>query len=200
MARTQWQSKEYNHQYYHAHRDEIIARKKQYRQDHKEQLKAQHKTHYQEHKEECNARHKQWCLGHQDEIKAYNKQWRLKHRDRENARCRQYHLENQDKQNVKCRQRYNLTKREVLAHYSPDGIPQCTECGIADIDVLCLDHINNDGAKQRQLTRGGRIPYNIIKQQGFPEGFQTLCANCNLKKELERKRGGIKTSVLSTCS
>lgn len=30
--------------------------------------------------------------------------------------------------------------------------------------------------------------YTAVKRDGFPDGYQVLCANCNTKKELERKR------------
>lgn len=59
-------------------------------------------------------------------------------------------------------------------------------CEIDDIDVLTIDHINNDGHKHRELV--GVKMYRWLVQNNFPEGFQVLCANCNLKKEIVRKR------------
>jgi len=34
----------------------------------------------------------------------------------------------------------------------------------------------------------GQNTYEAVKRLGFPPGLQVLCANCNLKKEIERKR------------
>lgn len=85
-------------------------------------------------------------------------------------------------------------KRIVLTHYSVGSEPQCALCGFDDIDCLCLDHINNDGAsdrRQRRVAGRGRTGvdmYTAVKRDGFPDGYQVLCANCNTKKELERKR------------
>ena len=80
-----------------------------------------------------------------------------------------------------------------MEHYS-EGEVKCLKCGESDIDVLCLDHINDDGAEHRKKLgisgRGsaGTSTYEALKREGYPEGLQVLCANCNLKKEQERKR------------
>jgi len=72
-------------------------------------------------------------------------------------------------------------KRSILVHYG-DNPPQCACCGETEIKFLTIDHINNDGAKHRKifrLNRGGKSLYCWIKRNGFPEGFQVLCYNCN---------------------
>jgi hypothetical protein len=80
----------------------------------------------------------------------------------------------------------------VFEHYGD----QCACCGEADRTFLTLDHINNDGAKQRrELGRGLGFRGWLVKQ-GFPSGFQILCWNCNCAKwrvgicphEAERRR------------
>jgi hypothetical protein len=82
-------------------------------------------------------------------------------------------------------------KFEVLSHYSPNGKLKCfcRGCKIQDIDMLSLDHINNDGAKLRRsggLT--GIAGYRIVRRDGYPEGYQTLCYNHQAKKEILRCR------------
>jgi hypothetical protein len=79
-------------------------------------------------------------------------------------------------------------KREVLTHYA-HGILQCAWCGINDIDVLCLDHVENNGKEHRSsLGKMSQQLYRHLRKIGYPDGFQVLCANCNLKKEILRKR------------
>jgi hypothetical protein len=84
-------------------------------------------------------------------------------------------------------------KIEVLSHYGPDGKLQCAwpDCTVTDVDMLSLDHINNDGAQDRKSgTRGGggNKTYCRVRKQGFPDGFQTLCHNHQWKKELMLRR------------
>lgn len=84
-----------------------------------------------------------------------------------------------------------LLKLEVFTHYSFDP-PKCVLCGFDDIRALALDHINDDGAKHRisektGKRRSGRAIYGELKKRGYPEGYQILCANCNMVKEIMRR-------------
>jgi hypothetical protein len=80
-------------------------------------------------------------------------------------------------------------KEKVLTHYGHDGALECCwlSCTVRDIDMLTLDHIKNDGAIHRKEIGLSSI-YRWVKKHGFPEGFQTLCMNHQLKKEILRKR------------
>lgn len=110
---------------------------------------------------------------------AWNKAWIAANRDRYNASKYKYR---------------EKLKLEVLRHYG-QGTIACMKCGFSNIDALCLDHINDDGAAHRkQLGIAGRNSgpgmrtYEALKVAGLPIGLQILCANCNMMKELQRKR------------
>jgi len=76
-------------------------------------------------------------------------------------------------------------KLKVFSHY---GL-ECSGCGESDIDVLSIDHVNNDGAEHRlTIGKGGSAFYSWLINNGFPSGFQTLCMNCNLSKRIN---GGV---------
>ena len=79
-------------------------------------------------------------------------------------------------------------KNEVLTHYGKNGRLQCCwdGCDVSDVDVLSLDHINDDGAEHHKHI-GTRI-YRWAKKSGFPPILQTLCMNHQWKKELTRRR------------
>lgn len=81
--------------------------------------------------------------------------------------------------------RAQVIKHEVLAYYS-GGEPKCAHCGETDIIVLCLDHIDGDGASQRKQSRvtGTHLCYRL-RRDGFPSGFQVLCCNCNVRKQFK---------------
>lgn len=81
------------------------------------------------------------------------------------------------------KQRYAI-KLKTLTHYSTCEYPLCAHCGETDIRVLQLDHIAGGGAKHRRQInkRAGWSYYLWIEKEGYPEGFQVLCANCNIRK------------------
>ena len=72
-------------------------------------------------------------------------------------------------------------KLKVMTHYS-NGSPECKFCGIVDIDVLTLDHINGGGNQHKKVTKSHT--YRWIINNDFPDGFQVLCFNCNWKKRI----------------
>jgi hypothetical protein len=105
----------------------------------------------------------------------------------------QEHPEQAKKMHLLATRESNLRiKIEVLAHYGPDGHLRCSwpDCLVTDVDMLSLDHINNDGAADRRNAneRGGSNTYWRVRKAGFPEGFQTLCCNHQRKKENLRRR------------
>jgi hypothetical protein len=80
--------------------------------------------------------------------------------------------------------RYQRYRLACLRHYSGD-IPHCACCGEAGLPFLCMDHINNDGAAHRKELRSNVITTWLVKN-GFPDGFQVLCYNCNNGKRVNR--------------
>lgn len=112
---------------------------------------------------------------------------------------RKYNAKNRDKlKMIKLSYRMRL-KYEVLSHYSGKDHPVCSRCGEDDPDVLVLDHINDDGRQEREKlniasrdSNGGVIrgqrSYEVYKKNGYPEGLQVLCANCNTKKQICKNR------------
>jgi hypothetical protein len=102
------------------------------------------------------------------------------------------------------RSNYGKVRVEVLQHYSGKEMPDCRCCGESELDFLQIDHTKGDGAahrreigmaqgnegqvaKQNQKVNigGNGLPY-WLKKNGWPEGFQVLCANCNYSKRIGR--------------
>lgn len=85
-------------------------------------------------------------------------------------------------------------KESVLTYYGPQSKLGCRweECKVVDLDMLTLDHINDDGARHilpgynQRLT--GNALYRWAKMNTYPEGLQTLCANHQLKKQILKLR------------
>ena len=55
------------------------------------------------------------------------------------------HLKNQQS-----RETYARLRLEVLAYYSPRGVPECTCCGEQTIQFLAIDHVNGGGRQHRK--------------------------------------------------
>lgn len=68
---------------------------------------------------------------------------------------------------------------------------RCACCGETDIDVLELDHMNNDGGawRKKHKIKGGNQFYRWLKRHNYPDlGLQVLCRNCNWRRRIN---GGI---------
>ena len=123
------------------------------------------------------------------------RKWRLEHPDACSvSHCHRPKLENRSlcahhKEIVYDQNARKKAKRkvEVLSHYGPEHELLCSwkDCTVADIDMLSLDHINNDGAEDRRNSAGGSgdALYRKVEREGFPKSFQTLCFNHQMKKE-----------------
>lgn len=64
-------------------------------------------------------------------------------------------------------------RRAALKHYGPG----CQCCGETNWEFLAIDHINGGGRQHRNKV-GPNIACHLTRA-GFPEGFRTLCHNCN---------------------
>lgn len=86
------------------------------------------------------------------------------------------------------RENRQKVKQRVIKEYG--GKCAIKRCKIKDPDMLTLDHVNDDGAKERirGISSGDGIYRQLVRKGKFPKKYQILCANHNLKKELERKR------------
>lgn len=135
---------------------------------------------YQEHKEETAERGRKWRREHPNKQREYTARFNLCHPGRSN----ELKFQSSDR-----------LKFTVLLVYSDCEKPKCRLCGIDDIDILTIDHIDDNGAELRRASgKGihfcGRSFYSWLRKKNYPEGYQTLCANCQLKKEIVRRRNG----------
>jgi hypothetical protein len=90
--------------------------------------------------------------------------------------------------------RNNNTRIDILTHYG-NGILACVACGENQLPCLSIDHIKGKGTQHRHQTgipKGGVNFYRWLQKQGYPEGYQTLCMNCQyIKRDLAKEYGNI---------
>lgn len=104
------------------------------------------------------------------------------------TRCRECRIKQEHymgnfepRRKVKAKER----KRRVFEAYG--GIEcACPGCVENNLDLLNIDHINNDGGAHRKKI-GGNI-YSWLEQNNYPEGFRVLCFSCNIGRA---QHGGI---------
>lgn len=74
--------------------------------------------------------------------------------------------------------RRDIVKESVFSHYGRN----CMCCDEDQLEFLQIDHIDGGGVTHRKSIR--KDFYTWLKDEKFPVGFQTLCANCNMGKRL----------------
>lgn len=84
------------------------------------------------------------------------------------------YLENNERKDAGYRQR---VKTKVFAHYGTI----CACCGTKYPEFLTIDHVGGGGNKHRKEAGvgAGSTFYAWLIRNNFPEGYRTLCYNCN---------------------
>ncbi len=110
-----------------------------------------------------------------------------------NKMQREEYLRNPQPRLEQCK-KYQLKRKDEITRLLGG---KCVICGFSDRRALCIDHINNDGYKEkRKFGSYGTSAYlnHVIEEIKSHTGrYQLLCANCNIIKEkerLERKYNG----------
>lgn len=141
------------------------------------------KDYYYAHRENLLTDKREYYLRNREEILIYKKQFRLAHIEEDLARKRIYNKTHKQE----LAQYRQKAKAEGLTHYG-NGVCACVRCGESRLPCLSIDHINGGGTRHlASIKRGGFSFCLWLKQQGYPEGYQTLCMNCQAMKKYENK-------------
>ena len=96
-----------------------------------------------------------------------------------------YYQRHKERKKIHFAARYIALKDSVFAAY---GGYKCACCGETEPTFLTIDHIGDNGSyHRREMSKAGEDyrsatgykTYCWIIRNGFPAGFQVLCANCN---------------------
>ncbi len=144
---------------------------------------------YLEHREEHLTRnHKRYLTQREDILKKQHEYYLFResqdHKEkrlRHGVEYRREHKEDYNKQATELREEKRLG---ILVYYGNNNLA-CTHCGFDDEGALSIDHIGNNGAAHRKEIGRSRL-YNWLIKNGLPEGFQTLCMNCQWIKRREK--------------
>lgn len=134
---------------------------KDYRQKHKEELRQWRKRYYPKYYRE-----------NRDKILEWSREYYQRHRVQKGIYRKQHRQE---------------IKIEVLTYYG-NGKLACIKCGFNNVDALSIDHINGNGGNHRNVI--GNSIYSWLRARNYPDGYQTLCMNCQyIKREEDRING-----------
>lgn len=88
-------------------------------------------------------------------------------------------------EDLNAQQRYRKKLRlEALVAYGM--VCQC--CGEYRYEFLCIDHMDGGGnAHRKEVGGGGNGFLKWLRDNNYPEGYQTLCHNCNFAKHFYGK-------------
>lgn len=116
----------------------------------------------------------------------------IEYKNRHREYMKEWRSRNADKMHNGQSRWYKAIRLETLTHYS-GGTPHCACCDEKIIEFLTIDHIEGNGAEhRRQLAKqgiklgGNALPY-WLKKNGWPKGYQVLCANCNFGKRTHKE-------------
>lgn len=141
------------------------------------------KMNYMRNREKIREQQKEYYEKNKEKIRGMQQEYYQKNKKNIYERNREYSLHLQQKRRMKC-----------LSHYS-NGKIKCAICGIEDIDVLVIDHIEGGGsrhARERGTYRSHL--YQFLIKNNFPDGYRVLCHNCNWKEARRLKLIGRKAT------
>ena len=92
---------------------------------------------------------------------------------------RKYRKTNREIVNERQRIRRDSERNEVVRKLGN----RCVICGLDDVRVLQVDHVNGGGEKERRTKRTSQMYKEVLA--GVRSDLQLLCANCNWIKRHE---------------
>jgi hypothetical protein len=173
--------------YYAKNKETIIANNKSDYPKNKGKISIHNKKYYQLHRESLLENSKIYRNNNKEVIRIRRKNYHRKYGYNPNTR-RKYYMRNKERIKVQAKNKRLEIKTEVITHYG-NGECKCIRCGFTDIRALSIDHINGNGnqhRKENQYLRGNHV-YEWLKKNQFPQGYQTLCMNCQLIKRNENQ-------------
>ncbi|MGY5151581.1 MAG: hypothetical protein ACW9XA_04875 [Candidatus Nitrosopumilus sp. bin_6a] len=156
--------------------------RKEYREKNKIKLKNNSKIYYLKNKPKILEDAKQYRIKNHDSIIEYLNQWRKSHREENNQASKET---------------YQKNKMLCLNHYSKGKI-ECKECKENKIAFMTIDHIKPRKEYGHNRETSSSALYRILKKDNFPSGYRVLCYNCNMIKEVKKRRKDKKSTNKAT--
>ena len=156
---------------YETNREQRLEQMPQYREANREQIREQQRQYYADNREQRLEYNRQYRQDNLEQLREYDRE-----RNTQRWQDPEYRVLAIEQQ----RARDDALRARIFAHYGTS----CACCGATE--DLCIDHVNG-GGKDHRIELFGRNNvslqlYRWLIEQGFPEGYQTLCRPCNTSK------------------
>ena len=149
------------------------------------------KLYYTKNKYTINIKNRQYREKNADRVKESRARYRKENKDKISKQKKEYYKENKIKVCVKQQECGHRLKLSAMNQY---GGSRCTNCGIEDLDILSIDHIDGGGNEHRREVGGGSIIfYRWLKDNNYPPGFRVLCMNCQFRAKAGNLEGKLFT-------
>ncbi len=114
--------------------------------------------------------------GYREWHRGYMREWSKNNKDK----IRKYNSNDYSREaRLAAGKKYREKFRTLVLDYYGN---KCACCGEDRIEFLAIDHIEGGGSKHRKElgNKGGTAFYVWLVKNNFPEGYRTLCHNCNM--------------------
>ncbi len=127
---------------------------------------------------------------------AYRREWDKLHPEK----VKEYWTKSNKSHPFKWSKWRKKVKIQVLTYYGKDKELKCALCGEDRLGCLTIDHINGGGHQHRKNLgiKGGVLFYRWLIKNNFPEGYRTLCMNCQFLEREKHKEENNNEIGLST--
>jgi hypothetical protein len=115
----------------------------------------------------------------------YNKQYREDHKERLKKQAHQNYLAHREEKIRKTVKYHRAKVQELRAQILAKYGKKCNHCGLTDERVLCVDHVNGGGYRERMSCSYEAMYKRVLADTN--NTYQILCHNCNWIKRCERR-------------
>jgi hypothetical protein len=155
-----------------------------YRAENRERRLEELRAYYAENRERLLQQKREHYAANREEMVSKAREKRERNREKDRAAARAYYRRNREAR-IAYNRKYGMKlKLDALAAY---GV-HCQCCGVCETSFLTIDHIDGCSKEQRRTEGLGRQFYLWLKKNDYPTGYQTLCFNCNMGRQVN---GGI---------